>query len=506
LLEPLFPVKDVREATAGRAPLSDGPRQGHVWPIAAFSGFLDAQPTIAVELAFCPIGGLPEMLTDESWAQYRQTLGMAPFAGPSSLSGVPDVRWQVEFGPHIVISNPSRGFQMALPRPDAEWEGAVEANGSCAVILGSGMGVDDATGAFGIPTTAAALTAAYAGSWAVPELSEIPGLCVVPLNSFRPYDPLRPVTYVLDADVLIEMQRLCYAPERLGVKADAVRHLVVNLLGRDVLPGPALGQLRQPTRTKIEPRAALEALAAFDLLMSLSRAEIMDEHRPPATFDAAYERDVAGASHLPQMLWMYAGVLRLRQLWNPAQTLPERAQSFEAFMRWLRDDLRLNAALLVQVAFNLWISDDEAQRQASRLLRFRAGAVTDATLGELWGTACDLFLVNGQVDAMQVPNVIDVVILTFDRGLAGMRDFFEHVDIAELVSTDDIDADYVANARMKMNLHSRLEHMRPRLAKLTAELHDDMFTRLATGDTGAFDEERLRALVEGEERLVQRSP
>jgi len=68
LLEPLFPVKDVREATAGRVPLSDEPRQGHV-PIAAFSGFLDAQPTMAVELAFCPIEGLPEMLTDESWAR-----------------------------------------------------------------------------------------------------------------------------------------------------------------------------------------------------------------------------------------------------------------------------------------------------------------------------------------------------------------------------------------------------------------------------------------------------
>jgi hypothetical protein len=317
---------------------------------------------------------------------------------------------------------------------------------------------------------------------------------------------MRPVTFVLDTDVLIAMQRLCFAPGRLGGKAEAVRHLVINLLGRDVLPGPALAQLHQPTRTEIEPRAALEAHAAFDLLMSLSRAEVMDEHRPPATFDAAYERDLAGSAHLPQMLWMYAGVLRLRQMWNPAQTLPERAQSFEAFMRWLRDDLCLNAALLVQVAFNLWISDDAAQRQASRLLRFRAAAVTDATLGELWGTAYDLFLVSGQVDAMQVPDVVDVVILTFDRGLAGMRDFFEHVGIAELVSTADVDAEHVASARVKMNLHPRLGHMRPRLAKWAAELHGDMFTRLAEGDAGAFDEGRLRALIEREERLVKQSP
>jgi len=477
-----------------------------VWPVTALCGFLEGQPTIAVELAFHPIGGLPELLTNESWAHYRETLGLAPFAGPSSLSGVPDGHWQVEFGPHTLLSNPSRRFQTVLPRPDAEWEDAVQANGSCAVIVGSGMGADDETGAFGIPSTAAALTAAYAGSWAVPDLSDIPGLQVVPVNSFRPYDPLRPVTFVLDADVLIEMQRLCFAPERLGPKAQAVRHLTANLLGRDVLPGPALGQLYQPTRTKIEPRAALEALAAFNLLMSLSRAEILDEQRPSASFDAAYERDVAGAGELPQMLWMYAGVLRLRHLWNPSQTLPERARSFEAFMRWLRDELRLNAALLVQVAFILWISDDVAQHQASRLLRFRAGEVTDATLGDLWGTACDLFLVSGQMDAMDVPDVVDAVILTFDRGLAGMRDFFEHIGIAEIASAAELDADYVANARVKMDLHPRLGYMRPRVAKLAAELHSGMFSRLAKRDTAAFDMKRLLALVKREERLIKKAP
>ncbi|MGH2852635.1 MAG: hypothetical protein ACRDLF_00365 [Solirubrobacteraceae bacterium] len=506
MLDPLFPVEEVRQATAGRAPLTDEPRHGHVWPVSALCGFLEEQPTIAVELAFYPLGDVAELLTNESWTHYREALGLAPFAGPRSLSGVPDGHWQVEFGPHTLLTNPSRRFQMVIPRPDGEWEEAVRANGSCAVILGSGMGADGETGAFGIPATAAAFTAAYAGSWAVPELSDIPGLQVVPVNSFRPYDPLRPVTYVLDADVLIAMQRLCFAPERLGDTAEAVRHLTANLLGRDVLPGPALGQLYQPARTKVEPRAALEALAAFDLLMSLSRAEVMDEHRPPAAFDAAYQREVAGAGELPQMLWMYAGVLRLRRLWNPSQTLPERAQSFEAFMGWLRDDLRLNAALLVQVAFNLWISDDEAQRQASRLLRFRAGEVTDATLGELWGTACDLFLVSGQVDAMQVPDVVDAVILTFDLGLAGMRDFFEHIGVTEVATAPDIDGEYVANARVKMDLHPRLEHMRPRVATLAAALHSDMFSRLAKGDTAAFDMERLLALVEGEEYLLTASP
>lgn len=174
-------------------------------------------------------------------------------------------------------------------------------------------------------------------------------------------------------------------------------------------------------------------------------------------------------------------------------------------MRWLRHDLRLNAALLVQVAFNLWIADDNAQRQASRLLRFRARPVIDATLGELWGTAHDLFLLSGQVDAMQVPDVVDAVILTFDSGLAGMRDFFEHMGIAEISLATGAEAGYAWNSRVKANFHPRLEHMRSRVAKLAADLHADMFIRLEGRDMAAFDMERLLALVEREERLVKES-
>jgi hypothetical protein len=106
-------------------------------------------------------------------------------------------------------------------------------------------------------------------------------------------------------------------------------------------------------------------------------------------------------------------------------------------MRWLREDLRLNAAPLVQAAFNLWISDEGAQRQASRLLKFRDKPVSDDTLGELWGTAYDVFLISGQVDATEVPDVTDAVILTFDSGLAGMRDFFEHLGVSGLASASD---------------------------------------------------------------------
>jgi hypothetical protein len=499
---PLFPVEEVREMAADRAFVPDDPRQGHVWPVAALTA-LDERPMVAVEVAFYPIGGLPESLADESWTKYREELGLTPFAGAASLRAVPDGVWQVDFGPHMHMSNSAHRYEITLPRPGAEWEQAVRAHGSCVVVFATGLGSDDETGTVGIPSTAAAATAAYAGSRSVPALSEIPGLHVVPVNSLRPYDQMRPVTYVLDADVLIALERFCFKPHGLGVREEAIRHLLVNLSGRDVLPGPALAQLNQPTRTTTNRRAALQALAAFETLMSLSRADIMDEEREPAIFDDAFERDLVGVGDLPQMLVMYAGVLRLRQLWHPSQTLAERVEGFEAFIQWLRDGLRLNAGLLVQIAFNLWIADESAKRQASRLLRFHAGAVADETLGQLWGTACDLFLIAGHADAMQVADVPDAVILTFDRGLAGMRDFFEHVDeLGEAARAAGLDPSEVGNARVNMDFHPALDYMKPRVRKLAGDLHRDMFARRAERGSTAYLRTDLLMIVEHEERLL----
>jgi hypothetical protein len=499
LLRPLFPVGEVLDLHAGGASPPDEARHGHVWPVATLVCHLDGQPAIAVELAFWPVDGLPEAPAKESWTRYRDGLDLTPIVSAFALRGKLAGPWSVDFGPHTFLYNASRPFQIILPRPGIAWEGAVRANGSCLVVVGTGLAVDDETGAIAIPLTAATTTAAYAGSRSVPDLPEIPGLYVVPVNSLRPYDPMRPATFILDTNVLIAMQRFCFAPARLGTELETIRHLLVNLAGRDVLPGLALAQLYQPSRSTFDTRPALEAFAAFETLRSLSRGELMNHQRPPATFDSAYERDVAGVGAAPQMLVMYAGVLRLRRLWNPAQTLSARAQSFETFMQWLRDELRLNAALLVQVAFNLWIADDDAQRQASQLLHFRARAVTDATLSQLWGTAYDLFLISGQADTKHIVDVVDVFVLTFDRGLAEMRDFFEHVEIGRVATDAGLDPSYGWNTRMKMNFHPRLERMKPRFAKLAAELQSDTVARLAERDSRPYPRTDLSAIVEREE-------
>jgi hypothetical protein len=101
---------------------------------------------------------------------------------------------------------------------------------------------------------------------------------------------------------------------------------------------------------------------------------------------------------------------------------------------------------------------------------------------------------------MLIEDVINPVILTFDHGLAGMRDFFEHVEIGDAASAAGPDPSYGWNARVKMNFHPRLEHLQTRVAELVADLHGDMFDRMEREDWMPFQSADLLALVELEER------
>jgi hypothetical protein len=472
-----------------------------MWPVAVIFDDFEI-PAIIIEVAFWPPTGIPEPLTEPSWSAFRNHLALPPFSGAASLQREPDPGWLVEFGPQTRISVRSGSFQVVVPRPDEAWERAVEAVGSCIVVIGTGLASDDESGAVAIPPTAAAVTATYHGSFAVPELSDIPGLHVVPLNSLRPYDAMRAHAFVLDTDVLIEIRRVCLEPSRRDARANATRSLLVNLLGRDVLPGPALSQLAQPRRTSWAQGSAVRALAAFEHVMSLTPTQILDVHRSPPSLDPPAAVEIVGVDANPQMAVMYAGVLRIRQLWSPDQTLAQRAESFESFLQWMRGTLGLNAGLLVQVAFNLWMSEGDAHRQASRVLRFRARAVNEGDLGRLWGTAFDLALILGHAVVLDLHDVPDAVILTFDSGLAEMRQFFEHVDATEALGFDDVGGAAPWNARLNMQLHPGLKHVQPRIDRLFADLHDDVLSRLSRGEYGSAFAGDLQALVREEERLL----
>jgi hypothetical protein len=324
-LRPLFPVDAVNEASSGRRHGSGDSREGYVWPIESLFVELD-RPLLVVELAFWPMNGTPEPLASESWAAFRDGLGLLPFAGSESFELDPDSDWEVEFGPHTLITNQRRSFRVRVRRPGEECEQAVRSLGSCTVLFGSGFAVEDAQGVLAVGSSAAAVRPVYAGSIEVPELAEIPGLHVVPVNRLRPYHPLRARSFVLDTDVLIEIERFCAEPARTGARNEAIRNMLVNLAGQDVLPGAALAQLVQPSRTRWEPESARAALAAFEHLMSLSRAEILEMRAPPAKLPVTDEGEITGAGENPQLLLMYAGALRLRSLWHPGQTLAERAE------------------------------------------------------------------------------------------------------------------------------------------------------------------------------------
>jgi hypothetical protein len=149
----------------------------------------------------------------------------------------------------------------------------------------------------------------------------------------------------------------------------------------------------------------------------------------------------------------------------------------------------------------LWISNDEAQGQASRLLHFRAGVVSHSMLGRLWGTAYDITLIACHAAVLQLPTAFDAVILTFDRGLAEMREFFEHVDTDEIPWASSRGDGIAWNSRARLEpLHPRLEHMRPRLIGWVEDLHQDAVVRLAQGDLPGLD--ALQKLVGLEEQQL----
>ena len=57
----------------------------------------------------------------------------------------------------------------------------------------------------------------------------------------------------------------------------------------------------------------------------------------------------------------------------------------------------------------------------------------------------------GLGESFRGAQAVEAVILTFDRGLAGMRDFFEHVELGDLVAIEEMGPGYGANARLRMS-------------------------------------------------------
>lgn len=502
-LRPLFPADAINRARSDFPPPDEGvARHGVIYAIDGLLLEVDGIPLVLVELGFFPPGELPEPLSPESWDSFRDQTQL-PVIGPrDALRPLPPPRCVIEFAPLVVIRDIQEHFQFRLPPPDQEWEAMVRRLGRCTVVIGTGMGYSDGTDqqALAIPASCSSVLAEYRGSFSVPLLTDIPGLHVIPLSG-EDYDPLTPATYLLDTDVLIDIERFCYSPASLGHRLEPVRQLLINVVDRDVLPGLALSQLHQPSRRRSDARAARRAAAAFIHVMSWERQQIALHHFASDARSDPSSTELTGPGNHPSLLALYAGVLHLRSLWNPGQSLAARVSAFNAYMTWLRDDLQLTAIPLFQVALNLFVSAEPAHRQAARLLRFRAGSVSTADIDRLWGTAFDLFMLSGGISAIQEDDVVQLVLLTFDSGLAQMHNFMRHIGIGEIpVEGSEPRFGFVVASRL--DLHPRLGFLRPEITHLMTELQYSIARRAEQGQTLDTRADEMELIAQKEERRL----
>jgi hypothetical protein len=242
-------------------------------------------------------------------------------------------------------------------------------------------------------------------------------------------------SFLLDADVVIDVERHYFSENAVKPQPSALRDLLLNLAYQDVLPGMALGQLMHPTRTSTDYPSAIRAMEAADTVLGWSREQIarsFADPRPAADPWTPQEELVqmdARSSSLHVVY--YAGLLKMRQLWSPSHTLADRLAAFRTFMDWVRTDLRVSAGYLNQLAFNAWLGRDDAFSQAAGLIKFRERRVDQKALDLLWGTAWDLFLLGSQEMAPNpVTDLRDPILVTADAAIVELRNFIRPIGTA----------------------------------------------------------------------------
>lgn len=170
--------------------------------------------------------------------------------------------------------------------------------GSCLVALGCGLGVTDDSFIV-VPEGAAIFVATYGGSFPAPSLDGIPGLHVLPLTTDA-YDPRAPSSFVIDSDVLIEIERFCVTPSCEGDRVERIRHLLLlNIAYRDLLPGLALAQVHQPGRRSTNVDTATCAAKAVHEVIDWDRARISTHDPPARASDQASWRTLLGPPQTP---------------------------------------------------------------------------------------------------------------------------------------------------------------------------------------------------------------
>lgn len=469
------------------------------WPVAFSYQVLDLYPAVFVELASYARGGLLQPLTQREWRRCQRQMKLSRLQARRELEA--DSGYIIEFGPATVVRRSTDRSVLLLHPPEPAWQDAVRLAGHCLVVIGTGLALANEDTVV-VPETAGGVIARYGGTFVTPSLTEIPGLHVLPLT-MRQCQPLLPCGYVLDTNVLIGIERFCVEPHRLSRQLEPMRHILLHLAYRDVFAGAALTQLHESARGSRNDVLAMRALAALNETAEWDMPRIA-AHSGPCHPAAVPKQRLVGPGVHPAMLALYAGILRLRSLWDPEALLPCRASAFEAFVVWIRDELRVAAVALVQIAANLLISDEEAHRQAARLLHFSASWPTPASLAEFWGSSFDLFLLTIFPQHYLMDDVLEPVLLTFDAGLAEMQHYFRHVGMTSVLPDAGPDDPVSFLVTLRLDLNPRLQHLRPHLEGLLREVQGGLFTRATKGEwLFARTDEMSELAVKEEQRLLR---
>jgi hypothetical protein len=503
-LTPLFPLW-IREAHEARGPHPEPEqeRPGVMGPIAMTYVWDGRLPVVFVELAFFPGNDLPETLLPESWETWRNRARLSSLNDLAETGFHHSADFCIELGPTVVVRNADIELAMILTAPAGEWEDAVREVGGVMVIVGTGLAVDG-SGRVIAPDSAVATLATHTGTFPASTLTGIAGLHTIPLNADQ-YDETGPKSFILDTDVFIAIERFVLSPKPRREK-DPIRDLLLNLAYRDVLPGAALGQIYQPGRRRTDQAAVERAAKAIHEVMAWDRERIALHESPCATFRPGWLEEFTGTSKTdPIMLMLYLGVLRLRRMWSPAMSLQDKAAAFEAYVRWLRDDIQVASPASFQVAANLLISTDETHRKASRLLHFKNSPITQKTLDELWGAAFDISLVTGHAGLSLDSHTVEPVLLTFDKGLASLYELMRYVGFGPLPGEAGADAGYAFYVASNLDVHPRLGHLTSRVEEWHRQLQDGMISRSVQKRPFRTRRAEITSAVEDEEAWLLRT-
>lgn len=477
------------------------PISGHVLPSALTSTWDGSVPLLLVDLAFESAQGL-EPVSVENWQAYCASVGLNVGRPDVATPHDPLTDWQIELGPYVAVRRvlePQVGYFGLVSDPS--WERAVERQGGCVVEVRGGVEPVLPSS----PSLFAGGFVSHAGTYRASLLGDLRRYHAVLLDpDGKVAFPTR-YTFILDTDVVIDIERGYFSPTRLGGSADELRQLLLNLAYHDVLPGMALQQLTRPGRRSENAPASNRASRALAATLGRSRAET------EAWFSAAGGHSVPDPSVLDEggpglidhprvQLVKYAGVLKMRLLWDPTHTLPMKVSAFLDFIEWLRADLRLADAYLIQVALNLWVGRDQAARQVARLLRFRTKRVTRQTLDRLWGTATDIFLLASQDSIVAtIPDAGEPVIITADAGVRDLRRFIRPLGVREVASELGVRA--IGVVGLDATLHPSLLSSREVIHRNLSRLQSEAMERVRRSPSEA-DEPPLLRLIEALEASV----